>query len=92
MNEGDTQIFQQMIDEDILIPVVAIVFGCLVAIVAITFGTMSTMMKTKAKEESRREIAAYVAEGSIPAGEAVHLMNAGRDPSEIEELKEQLGV
>ena len=92
MNEGDTQILQQMIDEDILIPVVAIVFGCLVGMVAIIFGTMSTMMKTKAKEESRREIAAYVAEGSIPASEAAQLMNAGRDPSEIEELKEQLGV
>lgn len=43
----------------------------------------SSIVKTKAREESRREIAAYVAEGTISPDDAVRLINAGRPAHEI---------
>lgn len=47
-----------------------------IAIVGIIFGTVSSVMKTKAREESRREIAAYVAEGSISPADAKKIIEA----------------
>ena len=38
--------------------------------------------KAKAREESRREIAAYVAEGTISPDDAVRLINAGEEVGE----------
>lgn len=50
----------------------------LIAIVGIIAGTMSTVARTKAREQSRREIAAYIAEGSISPAEGERLMAAGK--------------
>lgn len=41
------------------------IVGGTVAIVAIVFGMVSGMVKTTARERTRREIAAYIAEGSM---------------------------
>ena len=60
------------------IPVLAIGGGLGVAIVAIIFGTIKSMVVAKAREETKRELAAYVAEGSIDADKAVALANAGK--------------
>jgi hypothetical protein len=57
----------------IFIPFVAL----LIPIIAIIMGSIEKTNKTKAREESRREIAAYVAEGSISPDEAIRLMEAG---------------
>ena len=65
------------IDSTDIIPLVAIVGGLLVAIVAIVFGTISSTRKSARREETRREIAAYVAEGSMTAEEGERLMKAG---------------
>lgn len=51
--------------------------GGLIAIVAILSGTISSMMNVRARERTRREIAAYVAEGSIDPNEAVKMLKAG---------------
>jgi hypothetical protein len=48
-----------------------------VAIVAIIAGTVRKTVQARAREESRREIAAYVAEGSISADDATKLLAAG---------------
>ncbi len=53
--------------------------GCFVAIVSIVAGAVGGILKTRARENSRRELAAYVAEGSIQAEEAVAILNAGSD-------------
>ncbi len=62
------------------VPTVIFVVGGAIAIVAIVFGTVagavSSVSKSRERERSRREIAAYVAEGSIDPDKAAELMRA----------------
>jgi hypothetical protein len=60
-----------------------------VAIVAIVTEAVQKMQRTKAREESRREIAAYVAEGSISPDDAAKILAAGG--SLKDKIKEKLG-
>lgn len=46
--------------------------------------TVRRTTETKQREQSRREIAAYVAEGTITPDDAVRMMAAGTPPSEFE--------
>jgi hypothetical protein len=50
----------------------------LVAIIGIVSNTISCIAKSRAREQSRREIAAYIAEGSISPAEGERLMTAGK--------------
>lgn len=52
-----------------------------VAIVAIVAGATTKMTTARARERTKREIAAYVAEGSIDADKAVAMLKAGEGPS-----------
>ncbi len=54
----------------------------LVGIIAIVFGSFASVINRSTKERSRREIAAYIAEGSMTAADGERLMKAG--PSEDE--------
>lgn len=60
------------------VAVVAISGGLGVAIVGIIAGTIKANRREREREQSRREIAAYVAEGSISAADAERLIAAGR--------------
>jgi hypothetical protein len=51
--------------------------GALVAIIAIIFSGARRIVEARAKEQSRREIAAYIAEGSMTAADGERLMAAG---------------
>lgn len=53
-----------------------IAVGGAVAIVAIVAGSLNSMIKTRAREMSRREIAAYIAEGTMTAEQGERLMKA----------------
>ncbi len=53
-----------------------------VGIVGIVAGTLSSMHRTRARERSRREIAAYIAEGSMTPEQGERLLLA--DPPEDE--------
>ncbi len=64
----------RMLHEDVLIP--GIVMGGVVLIVA--FNVVAGVLKTNARERSRREIAAYIAEGSMTPEQGERLMKAGR--------------
>ena len=55
----------------------AMIVGPIVAIVAIVMGGVEKIERTKAKEQSRREIAAYIAEGSMTPEDGRRLMEAG---------------
>jgi len=68
-----------MQDEELLIPIIGIVMGCSIAIVGIITSHWSKVEKRKRVEESRREIAAYIAEGSMTPQDGERLMNAGPD-------------
>jgi hypothetical protein len=48
-----------------------------VGIVGIVFGTVTTIVVNRSREHTKREIAAYVAEGSIDADKAVEMLKAG---------------
>lgn len=50
--------------------------GGAIAITAILAGSVTSIVKTRARERSRREIAAYIAEGSMSAEEGERLMKA----------------
>lgn len=64
-------------DMEQIIPVLAIGGGLMVAVVSIVAGTIKSITRTRASEESRREIAAYVAEGSITPDDAQRIIEAG---------------
>lgn len=59
------------------VAIVAVGGGLIVAVVGIVLATIHAMVKSRERERSRREIAAYVAEGSMSAEEGERLMNAG---------------
>lgn len=63
-----------------LIPLVAVAGAFTVAIFGIVFGTIKQTVRTKHREESRREIAAYVAEGSMTPDDAQKILEAGSKP------------
>ncbi|MDX9911986.1 MAG: hypothetical protein RBS39_09155 [Phycisphaerales bacterium] len=68
----DHDTLQMLLDEDLFIPMMA--FG--VAVVAIVFGTVTGMVKSIARERTRREIAAYIAEGSMTPEQGERILKA----------------
>ncbi|MFG0305233.1 MAG: hypothetical protein ACF8Q5_03350 [Phycisphaerales bacterium JB040] len=56
------------------IPVFAIVGGLAFATVAVIFSTIASMANKKQEEETKREIAAYVAEGSMTPDDAERII------------------
>lgn len=52
--------------------------GGVIAIIAMLFGSVVSLNQTKEREKSRREIAAYIAEGSMTSEEGERLLNAGQ--------------
>lgn len=64
-------------DKDTIIGAMAVGGSMFIAVVAIVAGAVRKTLTARAREESRREIAAYVAEGSISADDAAKLLAAG---------------
>jgi hypothetical protein len=60
-----------------LVPILAITGGLTVAILFIVVEGIRRVAQTRMRETSRREIAAYVAEGSISADDAVRILSSG---------------
>lgn len=60
-----------------LLPLVAIVAGAVVGSLAIACGMMHSVAVKKARENTKRELAAYVAEGSITPDDAVRILAVG---------------
>ena len=65
-----------------IIPIIAIVTGCGVGVIAIICGTVSHVARSRAAETTKREIAAYVAEGSIDPDKAIAMLKAGSSSDE----------
>jgi hypothetical protein len=64
-------------DIEILIPIIAIVGGVAVWIINTIMWTIKETHATKQREQSRREIAAYIAEGTMTPEQGERLMAAG---------------
>jgi len=62
---------------------IVLIGGVVIALVAIVFSFVRSMVLGTARERSRREIAAYVAEGTMTAEEGERLIKAG-NPTEDE--------
>ena len=56
------------------IPALAIIAGCSVGALAIALGTICSVMNKREEEQTKREIAAYVAEGSITPDDAQQII------------------
>ncbi len=61
-----------------LMQIVSVGGAFFVAIVAIVANAIRRTMMNRSREQSRREIAAYVAEGSMTAEEGAKLIDAGK--------------
>jgi hypothetical protein len=70
--------FQSLLDEDNFIPILAIAVGALIAVVGIVTSTVKSVCVSRARELTKRELAAYVAEGTLDPDKAVAMINAGR--------------
>lgn len=64
-------------EDGMIIAIVAMGTGGLIAIVSIVFGMIQNVSMHASTERSRRELSAYVAEGSISAEEAERILKAG---------------
>jgi hypothetical protein len=62
--------------EDTLIPLAIFTIGGAIAIIAIVFGAIKRIAISGNREKSRREIAAYVAEGSMTPDDGERLLKA----------------
>lgn len=65
------------------VAVIAVVGGLTIVVIWIVAATVDSIVKTRSREATRREIAAYVAEGSITPEEGARLLEAGRRPKPI---------
>ncbi len=61
-----------------LLPVLGIGCGTLIALVSIVFSLVRSMVVNRDKEQTKRELAAYVAEGTLEPDKAIAMINAGR--------------
>jgi len=50
--------------------------GILVAVLAIVCGTLRSILETRQREQTRREVAAYIAEGSMTPEDGAKLLSA----------------
>lgn len=65
---------------DDIVKIIAVSGGMLLGLVAIVFSTIAGAIKNGQREKSRRDIAAFVAEGSMTADEGERLLKAGVKP------------
>ncbi len=64
-----------------VIPVLIISGGILIAILSVVLTNIRGIVASRSSEQTRREIAAYVAEGTITPDEAERLLKAGPSKS-----------
>ena len=65
-------------DPGIFVATLGITFGCTVGIVGIIMGAWSKTRRFKEQEQTRREVAAYIAEGSMTPEQGERLLTAGK--------------
>jgi hypothetical protein len=70
-----TSVLEKIIES----PVILVLICAVIGIVMIVFQTLKAIMLGRAREQTKREIAAYVAEGTIDADKAVEMLKAGND-------------
>lgn len=69
----DQVVLDRILNENILIPTLIAVS----IVLCVAFKTLGSIVRSSAREKTRREIAAYIAEGSITPEQGERLMRAG---------------
>lgn len=72
------QVVHDVIRSPFSIPLAAIIFGCAGWMVCGLTCAVSKVLVARGQERTRRELAAYVAEGTLHPDQAVAMLNAGR--------------
>lgn len=72
-------------EDEMILKSIALIGGMLLAAFWILLKTVRVVSVKRAAENTKREIAAYVAEGSISPQDAATIINAGSD-SEVEKI------
>jgi hypothetical protein len=72
-----TELVRQVLDKGVLVPV--LIFAGIVMTVAMK--TVGSTIRSVAREKTRREIAAFIAEGSMTPEQGERLMKAGDTPA-----------
>ena len=83
--------FASLIESDNFFAMAVIAMGCVTAVVGIVGGTTASVMRARAKEQTKREIAAYVAEGTLEPEKAVAILNAGMPKWEVPDIDKIMG-
>lgn len=60
--------------------VLGVILVVAIVVVGMVLWTIREVVRIHAREKSRRELAAYVAEGTVRPGDAVRMMAAGEKP------------
>ncbi len=76
-------VFLHYMQSEWFIVTLAITLGCLTGMIGIGGWTITSVVRSRAREQTKREIAAYVAEGSLDPDKAVAMLNAGRTKWDI---------
>lgn len=71
-----SELLNRLLRDDVLIPL--LVFTGIITLVALR--TAAGVIASVARERTRREIAAYIAEGSMTPDQGERLMKAGAEP------------
>ncbi|TVQ55282.1 MAG: hypothetical protein EA377_03730 [Phycisphaerales bacterium] len=77
-NATEPSIAVEILTRMVSFPGIVFVFAGTIAIVAIVFGTVTQTLQTREREQTRREIAAYLAEGMIDSDTAEMLLKRGK--------------
>ena len=72
------QVVHDLVHSPFCVPLAAIIFGCAAFMVCGISCAVSKTLVGRDRERTRRELAAYVAEGSLDPDQAVAILNAGR--------------
>jgi uncharacterized membrane protein YciS (DUF1049 family) len=72
-------------DVEVLVPIIFIIGGVTVWIMHTIMWTIKETHATKQREQSRREIAAYIAEGTMTPEQGERLMAAGESPKKADD-------
>ncbi len=82
--------FADLVKDENFIAVLAITLGSVMGIAGIVGGAITGVLNTRAKELTKRELAAYVAEGSLDPDKAVMMLNAGMKRWETPDIGKHL--
>lgn len=81
-NTTEPSVAVEILTKMVSLPGIVFVFAGTIAIVAIVFGTVTQALQTREREQTRREIAAYLAEGMIDSDTAEMLLKRGKRSSQ----------